>query len=83
MNIATAIDQATVLHDLVATYITYLGSVKTANTFADVEGKTAGLDNTLHDDHTWYGISATIVEKISQAKDIVAECTALVLTTQD
>jgi hypothetical protein len=43
MNIKTAIDQLAVLTTLIATLDTYLDAVVTANTFADVAGKTDGL----------------------------------------
>lgn len=82
MDISTVIDQATTLHDLVATFITYAGSIKTAGSFADVAGYTAG-EGVLHDEQTYYGVSATIIEKLSAAKDIIAECTAIIQGTVD
>ena len=81
MNIQSVINQLAVLSAIATDLSTYLGNVKTANTFTNIEGKTTPGEDTLHDKHTYYGVSQNIVDDIMAAKNLLANAKQLVYQT--
>ncbi len=83
MNISSVINQLDVLVAIAGDLKTYLESVVTANTHADVEGYVDGINDALHDKHTWYGVSEFVIEDITQAKMMLANAKSLIYQTTD
>ena len=77
MNVTSALEQATVLHDIVADFITYLETIDNS-----IVGNVVAND-ILHDGSTYYGVSASVIDDITQAKDLIVNAKQRCIGTLD